>query len=215
MVCIFGIIPAASLGKDVLNFSGGSDFCWFFMLYLIGGYLRRFSDKLKYKNYWNLVMFFALAALNILFKLVVENITSVIFGEPKYGDLLLFNSSPIILGEAIFLFLFFSRINIKEASAGCKLIRFISPLVFAVYIIHVHPMIFWNTEVVGKFAPLADLNPLLTMAAVGGCALAVYIACIALDAIRLSLFRLIKVKNICDKLDEKISGGIRRFLKIG
>lgn len=214
IVCILGFIPIFSLGNDVLKLSGGAEFCWFFMLYLIGGYLRKYCNDFKYSNYWNLAMFFILAAMNIVYKFITENITSLILGKPVYGDLFLSNLSPIVLGEAVFLFLFFSRIHITEKSTQGKWIRAISPLVFSVYIIHVHPIIFWNSKVVGRFAPLANFNPLLTTAAVCGSAVIVYITCIALDVIRMKVFALIKVRDVCDILGAKISTGICRFLRI-
>ena len=140
----------------------GAEFCWFVMLYLIGGYFRRYGAEFKYKNKWNIVIFLALGSFNILYKFLAEHITMIIFGKPMFGELLLLNSSPIILGEAIALFLFFSRININKNTFGRKCIHYISPLVFAVYIIHVHPLVFWNTQVVDRFAVLAEFNPLLT-----------------------------------------------------
>lgn len=214
IVCIFGFIPIASLGNDVLRFSGGAEFCWFVMLYLIGGYFRRYGAEFKYKNKWNIVIFFALGSFNILYKFLAEHITMIIFGKPMFGELLLLNSSPIILGEAIALFLFFSRININRNTFGGKCIHYISPLVFAVYIIHVHPLVFWNTQVVDRFAFLAEFNPLLTTGAVLAIGLIIYIICIALDMIRMKLFSLLRVKQICNKLGEKIYVGILKILKI-
>lgn len=37
---IFGVIPVASLGYDVMRVFGGNHFSWMIALYLIGGYLR-------------------------------------------------------------------------------------------------------------------------------------------------------------------------------
>ena len=214
IVCIFGLIPIASLGNDVLRFSGGAEFCWFAMLYLIGGYFRRYGTEFRYKNRWNIVIFFALGGVNILYKFLAEHITMSIFGKSMLGELLLLNSSPIILGEAIAIFLFFSRLCINRNTFGGNCIRYISPLVFAAYIIHVHPLVFWNTQVVDRFAGLAEFNPLLTTGAVLVIGFIVYIICLAMDMIRMKLFSLLRVNQICSKIGEKLYGMTLKILKI-
>lgn len=40
---LFGFIPVASLGNDVMRISTGHHFSWMMVLYVIGGYLRRFA----------------------------------------------------------------------------------------------------------------------------------------------------------------------------
>lgn len=37
---IFGVVPVASLGYDVMRISGGNHFAWMIALYLIGGYIK-------------------------------------------------------------------------------------------------------------------------------------------------------------------------------
>ena len=214
---IFCLIPVASLGNDVLKISGGAEFCWFFVLYLIGGYLRKHvaNEKVNYKNYWNIVLFFGFAFLNIAYKIAVENVTSFIFGKAMFGELLWTNTSPIMIGEAIFLFLFFNRLKIEDCSITSKIVSFMSPLVFSVYIIHVHPRIFWNDHVVNAFAPLADFYPLLTPLLVIGIAIIVFLVCILLDYVRSRVFEILKVRMICDKLSDWISLYICRILRIG
>lgn len=213
---VFCLIPIASLGNDVLKISGGAEFCWFFALYLIGGYLRKFVTnwEIGYKNYWNIALFFGLALINLGYKAIIENITSYVLGKAIFGELLWTNTSPIMIGEAIFLFLFFSRLKIESDAVISKIINFITPLIFAVYIIHVHPCIFWNKAVVNAFAPLADQCPLLTLLFVIGIAIIVFIVCVTLDFMRATLFRILKVHMICHKLDGRISSSIRKSLKI-
>lgn len=214
IVCIFGFIPVASLGNDVLKFSDGSEFCWFFMLYLVGGYLRKYGEKIKYNNKWNLVIFFSLAFLNIIYKFIIEHVSTIAFGKPNWGDLLMINSSPIILGEAVTLILFFIRIPIKENSVGVKLIKYVSPLVFSVYIIHVHPFVFWNPVVVDRFTLLADLNPILTIMSVFCVAFVVYFVCLLQDLIRQKIFEVIRIRDKCQVIGERVLKKVCLLLRI-
>ena len=212
---IFGLIPIASLGNDVLNISGGAEFCWFFVLYLIGGYLRKHVTdwNLRYKNCWNLIAFFGFAVLNLVYKISIESATACVFGKAMYGELLWTNASPIMIGEAISLFLFFSRLRMKNNTVT-KVVNFVSPLVFAVYIIHVHPLIFWNSAVVNAFAPLADLSPVFTSMFVVGIAIIIFLVCVALDFVRDTWFRLLKIRKICDIVAQKVSIIVYKALQI-
>ena len=196
------MIPIFSLGNDVLKISGGAEFGWLFVLYLIGGYLRKYiiNGKIEYKNYWNIVLFLGLALINLIYIIVIENFTLLALGREMFGGLLWTNTSPIMLGEAIFLFLFFSRLKINVYSFTSRIIKFVTPLVFAVYIIHVHPCIFWNDIVVKAFVPLAEFNPVLTLLMVIMISIIVFAICILLDFIRSILFKILKVSLLCDKI---------------
>lgn len=213
---IFCLIPVASLGNDVLKISGGAEFCWFFVLYLVGGYLRKYvtNGKVEYKNYLNIVLFFGLAFLNLAYKAVIENLTSFVLGRVLFGELLWTNTSPIMLGEAIFLFLFFSRLKIEDISFTSKIVKLVTPLVFAVYIIHAHPCVFWNDVVVKAFVPLAEFNPIFTLLMVLAISIIVFLACIILDFIRATLFRILKVRLLCDKIGNLLSLYTYKMLRI-
>lgn len=213
---LFCLVPVASLGNDVLKISGGAEFCWFFVLYLIGGYLRKYvtNKKVEYKNYLNMVLFFGFALFNLAYKAIIENLTSFVLGQAIFGELLWSNTSPIMLGEAIFLFLFFSRLKIEDTSLTSRIVNFITPLVFSVYIIHVHPCVFWNEAVVKAFAPLAEFNPIFTLFTVAAISIVVFLACITLDCIRAVLFRLLKVRLLCNKIGNWLSMYTCKILRI-
>ena len=211
---IFCIIPVAALGNDVLKISGGAEFCWFFALYLIGGYLYKFKvlQKINYNNWLNLMIVIILAMLTVAYKGMIEHLTQTLLGKKLFGELLWTNTSPIILGEAIFLFLFFCRLRIKNNSFLAHMVNYISPLVFSIYLIHVHPLIFWHVTVVNAFAPIADLNPLITTISVMGIAGAVYSVCLILDLIRMGLFKKLRVDEICDKSGREIMKQISKVI---
>ena len=211
---IFGVVPVCSLGYDVLRISTGHHFAWMAVLYLIGGYLKK-NDRQggmkaeKTPARW-LAGYFALAAVHMLYKCLMSFV-----GLGAWKDLLLTYPSPLILGEAVCLFLFF-----KEACSGigadsmiAKIMKVVSPGVYAVYVIHVHPQVYWREDIIARFRAWDDWNTGKVCIALFGTAVAVFTACIVLDAVRQWLFRLLRIDRTADRLSDRIEGYIRARVK--
>lgn len=209
---IFGLFPIFSLGFDSLNLNGGACFPWLMVVYLIGGYIRLYHAETKWKNWVNLVVVLSLVLLNLLWKILIELATLNIFKSAMYGDLFLTNTSPIIICEAIFMFLYFRNLNFSEKSFGVNVIEWCSPLVFSVYLIHAHPMLFWNNTVVGAFSPLAEINPFLAILEIIGISLAVFIMCILLDYIRYIIFKILKINTLSSRIGNRIESVVNRLI---
>ena len=207
---IFGIVPVGALGNDVLRISEGHHFSWMVILYLIGGYLRLHGEQITTKlgknrsGMW-LAGYFLFAAAHLLYKFVVVQI-----GLEGLSWLLLTYPSPLILGEAVCLFLYFCGTGkrISGGSALGKLIRFAAPGVYSVYVIHVHPKVFWNENIIGLFRAWDSWNVLTVCVAMIGTAAALFTVCVCLDAVRQWLFRSCgidrMVTNISDWMETKV-----------
>lgn len=217
---IFGLIPVGSLGYDVLSINSGHHFAWMMVLYLIGGYIKVYavsgegSIRKIGRAVW-LGGYFAFAVLNLLFKIVVEAAETVVFGAAGHGDLFLTYSSPLIVGEAVCLFLFFQGAFGKANPNGflARLIRFMAPGVFSVYIIHVHRLVFWNENIIGLFRAWDNWNMFAVLGAVLGTALVVFLVCVTLDALRQRLFRLLRIDQAAERLSDWIEKTVRKLVK--
>lgn len=217
---LFGLVPVGSLGYDVLCISGGHHFAWMMALYLIGGYIKVYvvsEDGLlrKIKKAVWIGGYFAFAVLNLLFKIVVEAAETMVFGAASHSDLFLTYSSPLIVGEAVCLFLFFRGAFGKAKPNGFfeRLIGFMAPGVFSVYIIHVHPLVFWNKSIIGLFRAWDNLKLFTVLGAVIGTALVVFLVCITLDALRQRLFRLLRIDRAAERLSDWIEKTVRKLVK--
>ena len=120
-------------------------------------------------------------------------------------------TSPIAVGEAVCLLLYFSNLKLNNRKL-VKSIRFITPAIFSVYIIHVHPLVFWNI-LKDAFTWLTEYNLLVAFMLILAIALAIFIGCIALDYIRIILFKILKINMLCDKLGENITKLIKKVVK--
>lgn len=212
---IFGLVPVLSLGYDVLRIQQGFEFSWLMILYLIGGYLRVYgirAEKITHPGIF-FAMAIGIAVIHIAYKLLIERLTGSLLGHPSYGDLFMGYTSPLIVGEAICLFLCFKNLRIKRDGGWAKLAKFMTPLVFSVYIIHVHPLVFWRS-LEGALAFMASWNPLLMAVAVIGIATAIFAVCILLDYIRLLVFRVLHLPQFADRLGEKITERVYMLIKI-
>ena len=211
---IFGVVPICSLGYDVLRISTGHHFAWMIVLYLVGGYLRK-NDReggttmFRSPGRW-LTGYFTLAAAHLLYKFLTPYV-----GLEGYQNLLLTYPSPMILGEAVCLFLYFKDTCKKisgESFAG-RLIRFVSPGVYSVYVIHVHPLIYWNDEMIALFRIWDGWSTATAVAALLGVSVAVFAACVLLDALRQRLFRLLRIDRAVQNVSDWIERRVREYVR--
>lgn len=204
---IFGVIPVGSLGYDVLRISSGFHFSWIASVYIIGGYLRRFPPKGSAKKW--LAGYFLFAGVHLLYKFVV-----MMVGLDSFANLLLIQPSPLVVGEGICLFLFFKDFcaSISSKSALGKLIRFAAPGVYSVYVIHVHPKVFWNAGIIGLFRAWDSWNVLTVCTAMIGTAAALFTVCVCLDAVRQWLFRSCGIDRMVTNVSDWVEAKVRNLL---
>ena len=206
---VFCIIPFLALGNDVLRIQNGFEFSWIIVMYLVGGYFSKYPIKLK-KPYKCIVAFLCFALLNFIYKYVIEFVTTKLLGVPSHGDLFLSYTSPIVIGEAICLLLYFSNLTVNNKIL-VKTISFITPTLFSVYIIHVHPIVFWKI-LKDAFIGLTEYNLLVSFMLIITISLTILISCIALDYIRIIIFKFLKINKLCDKLGKNITKIIKRVV---
>ena len=104
-------------------------------------------------------------------------------------------TSPTMLLSGIFLLLMFRKMKLQGRKN--KVIKVLTPLVFSIYLIHVHPLIIRNL-ISKRFAFYIDLTiPLMILAIVGTTA-GIFLVCIAIDSIREFIFKKLEIKRkIC------------------
>ena len=206
---VFCIAPFLALGNDVLRIQNGFEFSWLMVMYIVGGYFSKYPVIIK-KPYKCIVAYLNLALLNLIYKYLIEVVTTKFFGVPSYGDLFNSYTSPVAVGEAVCLLLYFSNLKLNNKKL-VKLISFITPAIFSVYIIHVHPLIFWN--ILNKaFIGLTEYNLFVAFVLIIAISLAIFIGCVALDYIRIIIFKLLKVNTLCDRLGKNITNLIKKVV---
>ena len=179
IVVLFCCFPLV-FGTDLFHTASGYSALWLMLLYLLGGCLKRLEPVRLTK--WHCFLIYALGVLLTWW---------------FRGNWVRYTAPTVLLGSMALVVLF-AQISIHKL--GQKVIALFSPLAFGVYLIHVHPVV-WENLMKERFAFLAAY-PIWKM--FGGVVLAVsaiYLICMAMDALRLFLFRLLHINSLCKQLD--------------
>ncbi len=196
LFCVSTAVPKVNQ-SDFLSLVGGYSFIWLVVLYLFGACIRTCSFR-RWKKYQYLIAYFALTTFSWAFKIVVENYTRKIYGEPKFGRMFTGYTTPTIFLAAVCLFLIFENVKIRSGALR-KVIMTASPLAFSVYIIHTHPMV-WENLIKGISAKHAFDAWWAALLAVLGISLCIYISCSLIDFIRKKIFDICGVRKITERI---------------
>lgn len=156
------------------NFNEGMSELSLVGLYAVGAYLRKTELKIfSYKAWTNLWIFLGLG-----FALVIVNtlVFSAGINKSLYGYL-----NPIVILQAIYLFLFFKNLNIGYLPC----VNVIAASAFSVYLFHDHSYIFPYYTQLGKWMNENSFVPLLSM--IGVIAL-IFLFCTIIDSVGHRLF---------------------------
>jgi len=167
-------------GVDMFVLHYGYCPLWFIYLYLVAGWIS--LNEIWKKFSWR--------SCFLLF--VVSDMMSICFCS-AYGRLGRFvdqidtvwgqYSSPFVLIEACSLLVFFANLNVSRMWLQ-RLIAYVAPSIFSVYVLHSNSvwrrMIGWN----GKYAWLAEHGIVGVIFGVLGFAVLIFIGCILIDMVR-------------------------------
>lgn len=191
--------------SDVFGTNDGYSTIWLMILYLIGGYIRKYGQGENGKSARFLVGYFAMVGLTWLSKLFIEILTLHFLGEVRAGNYLISYKSPTILLAAVCMLLFFEKIKISPL--GRKVIIFLSPMAFGVYLIHTHPLVF-TYLMKDRFIGYTALPWMVEILAVLGTAVIINVICYAIDFIRLELVKRLHIRQKLDLFEGRIRTGI-------
>lgn len=195
--------------SDAFGTNDGYSAIWLMVLYLVGGYIRKYDIGKNSKPWKFLICYFIMTVLTWLSKLCIELLTLCILGEVRAGNYFISYRSPFIFMAAIFLLLFF--VNLKTSPLWSKIIGLSSPMAFGVYLIHTHPLVFFEIFK-DRYIAYASLPWMPEILAVFGTAAVIYLICSLIDLIRLQLFKMLHIRQILDSLEQRIRTKIRGVL---
>ena len=191
-VLLFSVWTGVFWYSTGLNFGKGLGIVWFAVLYLIGAYLKLYYVPSRRTG--RLALIYAAAALAVpvwyfagalLYKTPLADLlgqeTVLGIAGMTYGY-----NQPLVLLSSLALFLLFLNMEIKSGPLS-RLVGFLSPLTFGVYLIHNHPdvdRLLWSYA--DPVSHLGGAGFLPYMAAV---VLGVYVLCSGIDLLRSLIFK--------------------------
>ena len=194
LICVFSLLPSL-YNTDSFKLHGGYAMAWLGVLAVIGGYIKRFEPFKNIRRLW-IVIYAASMLCVCAWKFTAEA------AALAYPDRFVNFTSIFVLIGSISLLMFFSRISM--APAVKKITKFVAPMAFGVYLIHVHPCV-WNHVLAGRLAFLAAQNPAVMILGVIGFAPGIFILCAAVDWVRGLLFRLLRINKLADIIGSKLT----------
>ncbi|MBO4594624.1 MAG: acyltransferase [Clostridia bacterium] len=193
------VITVSLFADDVFGLRGGYIVWWLAILYLVGGYVKKYDPLKNAKTGWLIFTAIVSVLISWAYKLVAEKI-----GLNAYSDRLLSYVSPTVFAVALILLTVFSGIKFDRKP---RLIAFFAPLSFGVYLIHDNIAV-RNALISGRFVSFAEQSFALMILCVLGMAFGIYVVCSLIDYLRLMLFKAFKLKSLLSKAEEKVKNRI-------
>ena len=186
-----GLLP-----QDAMTLQSGYSVLWLMLLYLCGGWIRLYGHSNRPKRFWLMVWLLSSAAM-LVCKLI-SDYTFLHYDFRILERLYSTYSSPLVLCGALALLMIFSQIQIKRERIK-RIVLYVSPACFGIYLIHVHHCV-WTYLLSQRFAWISGypIAPLILLTAAGG--IGIFIVCMAIDLIRIRVFRWLHVREAAEKL---------------
>ena len=180
LIVVFTVIPTINIFGDQFGTHYGFSLIWFSVLYLIAGYIQKYS--LPERHYGTLYLCFCVALL--LLKVTCDMLVVRFNVAAVFGNLILQYNSVLVSAASVSLFAFFLSYKPPMNITMRKIISFLSPLCFGIYLLHEHNQlrdILW-----GELVHLTDYigTPARFLAQAGIAFLAIAAAGLLLEFIR-------------------------------
>ena len=204
IIAVVSITVFSRMNENFLYLSGGYTGFWLIILYVLGGYIRKYESFKTVKKCWLLIIWAAGVVVSWATKLILE----LAFSKEK-GNFFVSYLSPTVIAVAVVMLELFSRkenVGNKFLRKAVEISTFSS---FGVYLIHTNFFV-WHRFLENKFAPYSDYNPVLLFLAVIGTALVIFVICSVIDYLRHLFFELIKIRKCLLHLEDKFKN---KYLK--
>lgn len=197
---IMSVLPSVA-NVDLFVTGYGYSAIWLMALYFIGAYVAKYPPNTKkLRSVFCLLGYLLCTIFAWQWMLIIEKMEKLypentLLPNLKYEFIQY--TSPFILGGAILLLIFASRIRINFQPIRSA-ITFISSATFAVYIIHVQP-IFWEYYMLWRFWKIGyncDTAHMVLYVVIA--VIALFVVCILLERVRMLLFKILFIDKLCD-----------------
>lgn len=195
IIIVTCILPFIYAG-DVFHFKKGYSFVWLLVLYIIGGFIGKYNLNIKFSKTLMLLLFVLCVVLEFG-SLYLTNYMKL-KGVEKFKYSLVSYMSPTMLLSGIALVILFSKLELKFLR---KIISFLSPLCFSVYLIHEHDVI-RDKYIVGQFEKFLDYPTKEMLISIAITAISIFCIGIFIDCFRECLFRVLRLKKLFSFLDK-------------
>lgn len=208
LIVLFSFVPTF-LNADLFYVRGGYSALWLIVLYIIGGVIYKYETEIKIKTSVLVIMYIGSVLVTLLSKLAIEFLEGRLPFRFYESNFLMNYNSPTIILAGVSLLLLFSRLRVEKWK---KLISYIAPLTFGIYIIHSHPLV-WDEIIVNRFVVFTTYHPIKMILSVILSASVIFFVCALVEYVRAKLFRMVHVIKLLKFIEAKILTLFENFLK--
>lgn len=208
VVLVLSVLPTV-FRMDYAALSGGYSFVWLAVLYVVGACVKKFRFLSALSRRACLLLYGGCVLVGFFYKIGAEMLKTWLSGTPQYCDHLMNYFLPSVFLGALFLLRLFSDLKLCRFVTG--LVHFFAPAAFGVYLFHTAPLIL-DTFFTGRFLSYLSLPTALLPLAVLTTACGIFLVSALVDRVRLLLFELLRVRQLCAFLEEKLQGVWRALL---
>ena len=176
---------------DPFSMNYGYSFVWLVIMYLFGAWLKKCQIPQKVRSRY--------AALTLVLCLILTWVVKMF--SPLLNSLFVSYISPTIVLVSLCYIILFSKLNINNTIK--RVTKFLSPAAFGVYLIH-EQNIMREKFVLNKFVWICELKNWLIPLAVIVSSLSIFVVCITIERIRLSIFKLLRINKSIENLGLKL-----------
>lgn len=199
IILIFVVFSCYGFLFNVFYMSDGYSFVWLAILYLFGAWLKKCEIPQKIKGTYAMLGIVVCVLITWVFKIT----------SPVFNGLLVSYISPTIVIMAVCYVIVFSRLKINNIVQ--KTVKYMAPAAFGVYIIHLQDVVA-NKFINNKFIWISNLDWWAIPLAVFGIAFAIFIVCLIIERIRLSVFDFLKINKFAENICYKIELFLRKYI---
>lgn len=199
VVLVLSVLPTV-FRMDYAALSGGYSFVWLAVLYVVGACIKKFDFLSRLSRAACLLLYGGCVLVGFFYKIGAEMLKTWLSGTPQYCDHLMNYFLPSVFLGALFLLRLFSDLKPRRFVTG--LVHFFAPTAFGVYLFHAAPLIM-ETFLTGRFLSYLSLPTALLPLAVLATACGIFLVSALVDRVRLLLFELLRVRQLCAFLERK------------
>ena len=134
------MLPGHTLTQeDVFLLNDGYSPLWLIVMYLLGAYINRFGLFNNVKKHWLILICSLSIMLTWVSKLIINYCTEQFMGKAQYATMWQSYTSITVVITAISLVILFKRIRMSRLTK--KVVSFLTPMTFSVYLIHNNDLI--------------------------------------------------------------------------
>ncbi len=198
----FVLFTCLPMNLTVDSFSVGYGFSplWLAYVYLIGGYIKIYAPLKRLRAIHYALIWAVCTLLHIIAFISLSFLSAKMRSDNSFGKLIMTYNFPTILIGAVAFFIWMLRVRIPTRLGA--FLRVISPLSFAVYIIHEHPAIERILRMEWFYPTMNALPDGVMLLCIVAAVITIFICCICIEFLRTILFKIIKFDMLIAKLDK-------------